>query len=74
MPTKHRRAGILLFLLFAVSVPSICKDRGGPVEYIGGTIEKLEPGEDGSIYTTNAFSLLITTKKTSIGIPPRGYQ
>jgi hypothetical protein len=59
----------LLLLFTALTLPAWPADRGGPVEYIGGTIEKLEPGDDGLIYTTNAFSLLITTRKASIGIP-----
>jgi hypothetical protein len=36
---------------------------------VGGTVEQLQPGADGQIHTTNAYSLLVTTSKLAIGVP-----
>jgi hypothetical protein len=57
----------ILFLLLAISATAASP--GGRVEYVGGTVEQMPPGSDGRLQTTNAYSLLVTTKKVSIGVP-----
>jgi hypothetical protein len=44
-------------------------DVGDKVEYIGGTIEKLANGSDGSIETTRTSHMLFVTKGRSIEVP-----
>lgn len=69
MSTKPRNAWVTLLSCMALTFPALAGDPGGQVEYIGGTVDKLEAGTDGKIYTTNAFSLLLTTKRVSVGVP-----
>jgi len=57
----------LVFLLFSVAV--FAGNTGSKIEYIGGTVEQLQPGTDGRIHTTNAYSMLVTTNKVALGVP-----
>ena len=57
----------LVFLLFSVAV--FGANTGSKIEYIGGTVEQLQPGTDGRIHTTNAYSMLVTTNKVALGVP-----
>ena len=65
-----------LFISFAVllcciwmSGTSMAADSGGDAEYIGGTLDQLKPGVAGRIHTTNAYSMLFTARKLSLGVP-----
>ena len=57
----------LVIILFAA--PAFAVAPGGRVEYVGGTVDQLQPGMGGQLHTTNAFSMLVTTKKVAIGVP-----
>lgn len=57
----------LVFLLFSMAV--VAGNAGSKIEYIGGTVEQLQPGTDGRIHTTNAYSMLVTTNKVALGVP-----
>jgi hypothetical protein len=57
----------LVSLLFSVAV--FGGNTGSKIEYIGGTVEQLQPGTDGRIHTTNAYSMLVTTNKVALGVP-----
>jgi len=47
----------------------VAADVGDKVEYIGGTIDKLANGSDGSIETTRTSHMLFVSKRRSIEVP-----
>ena len=64
-----RRNQLRSLVLFLFSVAVFAGNTGSKIEYIGGTVEQLQPGTDGRIHTTTAYSMLVTTNKVALGVP-----
>ncbi|MBK5294947.1 MAG: hypothetical protein JJE04_25130 [Acidobacteriia bacterium] len=59
---------IFVFAAVIIAVASAA-DLGGKARYVGGTIETLSNGTDGTILATGLTGLLFTVKKGTIQVP-----
>jgi hypothetical protein len=59
----------IAFVILLFAAPGFAGSPGGRVEYVGGTVEQLQPGMNGQIHTTNVYSMLVTIQKVAVGVP-----
>jgi len=63
-----RLLSLLLVPLLAVE-PMMGRERGGQAEFIGGTVEDLNVGVNGALFTTHRTLFHFATKRTTFAIP-----
>jgi hypothetical protein len=60
---------LIAIVMMLSAATAFAQPRGGRIQYVGGTVEQLQAGIPGELHTTNAYSMLVTTKKVAIGVP-----
>ncbi|MEP7366214.1 MAG: hypothetical protein ABI972_23400 [Acidobacteriota bacterium] len=67
---KQLRVQLCVFLVILLLVAPVAgRERGGRAEFIGGTVEDLNVGVDGALFTTHRTMFHFATKHTTLAIP-----
>lgn len=57
---------LISLLLFQAAIAA---EPGGRAEYVGGTVSRFSPGDEGRIHTLNETAMVFATRKATIGVP-----
>ena len=60
---------MVVVLLFLLGLGVWGADKGGKVEYVGGTVDNLKTGTDGAVLTNDPQTFVFRYKKSTLSIP-----